>query len=131
MPNPRIQDAVSTEDAVDMLDTRIPLTAREIRQVCQSLYDAARRDGVEYATGVLRRAAAGVEENGDRENQRLAGLLLHLADALDKPAEEVTEARAEYLDPTQAIREQLTEKARKRDDKKARQQWRDITEEGN
>lgn len=115
MPNPKIQDAVSVEDAVDMLDTRIPLLYREIQQVCQSLYDTGRREGVEYTTGILRRAAARVEESGDPENQRLAGLLLHIADVLDKSAEEVTDARAEYLDPTHAIRERLTEKARKRD----------------
>lgn len=117
MVNPRVENAVSVADAIDMLDTRIPLLHREIGQITQSLYDTAFREGasqgrqagIEYATSILRRSAATLDKTADewdRETPRLAGLLLHLADTLD-PAVETEPVLREYREPTEVIRERL------------------------
>ena len=75
----RIHPAVSVEDAMTMLDTRVPLTHAERRMICQSLYDT------------------GVQEGRTVESARVT-----------------REEHGEYTDTTAAIRERLTEKARKR-----------------
>lgn len=80
-----IHEPGSVEDALTMLDSRIPLTYAERKFVVQGLYDLAFREGARQG--------------------RLAGTEAAQAEIL----------HGEYTDPTASIREHLTEKARTRD----------------
>lgn len=106
-----IHPATSRQDALDQLDSHIPLLHAERKMIVNSLYDLAFREGakqgrqagVEHVQNRLREVAA---EITDRIAYRV---LADIADSFDDP-------RAEYQDPTTAIREKLTNKARTRID---------------
>lgn len=105
-----VHDSISVEDAMNQLDTRIPLLYREQLQIVESLYDLG------FNTGAKQGREAGVEhvQNRLREIARQAPdtpsrvLLEDIAASFDSP-------HAEYKDPTTVIREKLTAKARARD----------------
>jgi hypothetical protein len=94
---PSVHPAESIDDAVTMLDSRIPLTYRERMMIVQSLWDLAFREGARQG--------------------RLAGYEAATADALDRLDAEAVAAdvRREYPDTTTVIRKNLTAKARVRD----------------
>lgn len=78
----------SVEDAMTMLDSRIPLTASERKMIVQGLYDLGRHAGYESAQRQL-------HEYMQRAANRLGTTL------------EVTEGVKEYREPTDVIRERL------------------------
>lgn len=63
---PDIHPALSVEDALTMLDTRIPLLQAEKRMVLQSLWDTAFREGARQG-----RQAAVEETHHDSRAERL------------------------------------------------------------
>lgn len=98
----------SVEDALTMLDSRIPLTARERRLIVESLYDLAFREGARQGR------QAGIEHTETEMRHKVRQFCLAhdldtsvWTDCLFGGAEQ----RAEYPDPTTAIREKLTAKA--------------------
>lgn len=105
-----IHPVTSLQDALDQLDSHIPLLHAERKLIVQSLWDLAFREGakqgrqagVEHVQNRLREVAV---EITDRTSYRV---LADIADSFDDP-------RSEYQDPTTAIRERLAGKARQRD----------------
>lgn len=90
MVQPRIHKSESVEDAVNMLDTRIPLLQWEITLIIQSLYDNAFREGAKQGR------QAGIES---------ANVL-----ATDGTVQE-------YEEPTTTIRKRLEDKQRQLKDR--------------
>lgn len=105
-----IHPATSVKDAIEQLDSHIPLVHAERKLVVQSLWDAAFRDGakqgrqagVEAVQNHLRSVAK------DTPDPYTHDLLLALAATFD------TEP-GEYHDPGTVLRENLAAKARQRD----------------
>lgn len=104
-----IHAATSAQDALDQLDSHIPLLHAERKLIVESLYDLAFRDGasqgrlagVEHVQNRLREIA------GATADIQAHNLLLSIADSLSDP-------RAEYRDPGTVLREKLADKVRTR-----------------
>lgn len=85
-----IHPATSVKDAIEQLDSHIPLVHAERELIVQSLWDLAFREGA---------------KQGRQAGYEAAQAL----DTLDR------EPRDEYPDPTTVIRDRLADKARQRD----------------
>jgi hypothetical protein len=113
--SPSVHPAESLADAMDMFDSHVPLTHREKKLILQSLYDQAfcdgarqgRQAGVEAVHAEIRTMASDYRGRNQIVASRddIANLLESLLPA-DEPRE--------YMDPTQAIRDELTKKATQR-----------------
>jgi hypothetical protein len=97
---------MSVEDALTMLDSRIPLTAGERRMIVNGLYNLAFKAGVDSERNRLRQIAASERSFGHRD------FASHIEQAVNTTADAV----AEYEDTTTAIRRGLEAKQRNKID---------------
>lgn len=117
---------MSVDDAIDKLDSRLPLTYREMRAITQQLWDTALREGARMGRtagveSVQTRLLKYAETISDNALVNAKEILTHLASQLDPPVEaqeNVQEDVQEYREPTTTIRERLTEAAKRRDEAK-------------
>lgn len=121
---PNVHAAESADDAIDMLDTRVPLLYSERKYICETLWDSA------FQIGAKQGRQAGWESANDAANARLEKLITALqsdpdmmfsagqvAETLQKmcePGIDVLRVRTEYAEPTAAIRRRLEDRLRTR-----------------
>lgn len=104
--NMPIHESTSVADAMDQLDSRIPLTHRELKFVITSLYDLAFREGARQGR------QAGAEHVHNQIHEAMADL------SVNNPARIIlgsllpVTTETQYQDPTDKIRRNLEEKQR-------------------
>jgi len=110
--SPDVHHAKNVEDAIIMLDSRVPLTHQERKIITQSLYDLAFREGarqgrqagMEAVYAEIRSKASEYSPSSEIDNY-----ILTVLESFLPPSQ-----HGEYTDTTTAIRERLAEKARTR-----------------
>jgi hypothetical protein len=90
---------IGINDALTMLDSRVPLTTGERKMIVDGLYNLAFREGIESEKNRLMQMAADARSSGHRD------FASHIEQAVDPIA-----GIAEYEDPTTRIRRRLAEK---------------------
>lgn len=98
---------VSVDDAMIMLDSRIPLTYAERKMIVEGLFELGCKTGIEAEKNRLRKIAEELRGESPVTNT-MATLLDSWVDA------DGTRWAREYTDPTTQIRENLTRKAAER-----------------
>lgn len=113
MSSPAVHEATSLEDALNMLDSHVPLTFRERKMIITSLYDLAFRDGAkqgrqagtEAVQNIIRGMISALDPSRAGENYAITVLQVLL------PVQE-QEVAVEYTDTTTVIRRHLEDKQR-------------------
>lgn len=102
---------VSIDDAMTMLDARIPLTHAERKIIVDGLYDLAYQEGAKAEKNRLLTIAEQLRDSDTPVNRGVGTVLAAIANT-DVHNKAVN--AQEYADPTAAIRERLTDKAAER-----------------